>query len=96
MRYDPVTSVSWIPPEAVESIVRYGFDAEVGHYDSPLPDTLADLEEWRAAPALARRLPSPHDRLASADASPPGRAALGELAGSHEREGATRCPSLRW
>jgi hypothetical protein len=55
MRYESsVTSVSWIPSEAVESIVRYGFDAEVGHYGSPLPDTLADLEEWRAAPAPPR------------------------------------------
>jgi hypothetical protein len=43
MRYEsPVIPVSWIPPKAVKSIVRYGFDAEVDHYDSPLPDTLAD------------------------------------------------------
>jgi hypothetical protein len=50
MRYESsVTSVSWIPSEAVESILHYGFDAGVGRYDSPLPDTLADLEEWRAA-----------------------------------------------
>lgn len=43
MRYQsPVTPVSWIPPEAIEGVVRYGFDAGVGHYGSPLPDTLAD------------------------------------------------------
>ncbi len=61
MRYEsPVTSVSWIPSEAVEGIVRYGFDAGVGHYDSPLPDTLADVEEWRAADRsrFANQLPA--------------------------------------
>jgi hypothetical protein len=50
MRYESsVTSVSWIPSEAVEGIVRYGFDVGPGHYDDPPPDTLGDLHEWRAA-----------------------------------------------
>jgi len=34
-------------------------------------------------------------RVASADASQLDQAALEELAGSHQREGATQCPSLR-
>jgi hypothetical protein len=50
MRYESsVTSVSWIPSEAIESIVHYGMDVGLGHYDDPLPDVLGDLEEWRAA-----------------------------------------------
>ena len=50
MRYESsVTSVSWIPSEAIESILHYGMDVGLGHYDDPLPDVLGDLEEWRAA-----------------------------------------------
>jgi hypothetical protein len=50
MRYAScVTSVSWIPSEAIESILHYGIDAGLGHYDDPLPDTLGNLEDWRAA-----------------------------------------------
>jgi Cyclic nucleotide-binding domain len=50
MRYESsVTSVSWIPSEAIEGILRYGFDTGLGHYDDPLPAVLGDLKEWRAA-----------------------------------------------
>ena len=50
MRYESsVTSVSWIPSEAMEGMLHYGMDVGPGHYDDPLPDTLGDLEEWRAA-----------------------------------------------
>jgi hypothetical protein len=50
MRYESVvTSVSWIPSEAMEGMLGYGMDAGPGHYDAPLPDRLGDLEEWRAA-----------------------------------------------
>lgn len=48
MRHEAVvTSVSWIPSEAVEGIMKLPFDAGVGHYDDPLPDVLTDLEELR-------------------------------------------------
>jgi uncharacterized cupin superfamily protein len=50
MRYESsVTSVSWIPSEAIEGLLHYGMDAGPGHYDDPLPDVLGDLDEWRAA-----------------------------------------------
>ena len=50
MRYaSSVTSVSWIPSEAIEGMLGYGMDAGPGHYDDPLPGTLGDLEQWRAA-----------------------------------------------
>jgi hypothetical protein len=50
MRYSSsVTSVSWIPSEAVKGITRPVFDIGLTHYDDPLPDHLDDLEAWRAA-----------------------------------------------
>ncbi len=47
-----VTSVSWIPSEAVEGVTRLPFEMGVGHYDTPPPDTLGDLEELRSAGAF--------------------------------------------
>ena len=45
-----VTSVSWIPSEAVTGAVLKGtFEAGFTHYDDPPPDELDDLEEMRAA-----------------------------------------------
>src|SRR5262245_20338022 len=44
-----VTSVSWIPSEAVTGPVMKGtFDSGFTHYDDPPPDVLGDLAEWRA------------------------------------------------
>ncbi|MFI5046425.1 MAG: hypothetical protein ACHQIG_05130, partial [Acidimicrobiia bacterium] len=45
-----VTSVSWIPSEAVTGAVLKGtFDSGFTHYDDPPPDTIDDLEELRDA-----------------------------------------------
>jgi len=44
-----VTSVSWIPSEAVRGMPRLAFDAGATHYDAPPPDVLADLEALRHA-----------------------------------------------
>jgi hypothetical protein len=50
MRYSStVTSVSWIPSEAVKGMTRPIFEMGVTHYDEPLPDHLDDLEAWRDA-----------------------------------------------
>ena len=38
-----VTSVSWIPRDAVEGLTRYPFDLGLAHYDLPPPDRLTDL-----------------------------------------------------
>jgi hypothetical protein len=38
-----VTSLSWIPSEAVTGLSRTLFDAGVAHYDEPPPDTIGDL-----------------------------------------------------
>ena len=43
-----ITSLSWIPSEAVEGSTRVAFDAGLAHYDPPPPETLGDIEELRA------------------------------------------------
>jgi Cyclic nucleotide-binding domain len=50
MRYEScVTSLSWIPSEAVEGSMRIPFDVGIGHYDDPPPGELASLRELQAA-----------------------------------------------
>jgi len=39
-----LTSVSWIPREAIEGMVKLPFELGVAHYDLPPPDRLDDLE----------------------------------------------------
>jgi hypothetical protein len=38
-----VTSLSWIPSEAIQGSTRLPFDMGVTHYDDPPPDTIEDL-----------------------------------------------------
>jgi hypothetical protein len=44
-----VTSISWIPSEAVEGMPKLPFELGIGHYDEPPPDRLGegDLERLR-------------------------------------------------
>ena len=42
-----VTSVSWIPSEAIEGLAKLPFKAGFTHYDQPPPDVLDDLDAWR-------------------------------------------------
>jgi hypothetical protein len=44
-----VTSISWIPSEAIEGMPKLPFEIGIGHYDPPPPDTLqeGDLERLR-------------------------------------------------
>lgn len=44
-----VTSISWIPSEAISGMFRVPFDIGVGHYDEPPPDTIDDLDGLRRA-----------------------------------------------
>ena len=37
-----VTSVSWIPSEAMTGPLRVPVDLGIGHYDDPLPDHIDD------------------------------------------------------
>jgi hypothetical protein len=49
MRYESsVTSLSWIPSEAVTGASRSAFDSGFTHYDDPPPAELGDIEELRA------------------------------------------------
>ena len=44
-----VTSISWIPSEAVAGATKLPFEAGLAHYDEPPPDVIGDLEELRQA-----------------------------------------------
>ena len=44
-----VTSLTWIPSEAVEGGTRLAFDAGFTHYDDPPPGEIGDIEALRAA-----------------------------------------------
>ena len=45
-----VTSISWIPSEAISSLsMKMPFEKGVAHYDPPPPDVVEDLEELRQA-----------------------------------------------
>ena len=44
-----VTSVSWIPSEAVTGMTKLPFEAGFTHYDNPPPDVIEDLEALGAA-----------------------------------------------
>ncbi|MGH2717255.1 MAG: cyclic nucleotide-binding domain-containing protein [Actinomycetota bacterium] len=50
MRFESsVTSVSWIPSEAVAGMTKLPFEVGIGHYDPPPPDVLDDLDALREA-----------------------------------------------
>lgn len=50
MRYgSSVTSISWIPSEAVTGAFKVPFAAGLAHYDEPPPEILEDLDELRVA-----------------------------------------------
>jgi Cyclic nucleotide-binding domain len=50
MRYESsITSLSWIPSEAVTGSTRMAFDSGITHYDNPPPAEIDDLEALRVA-----------------------------------------------
>jgi Cyclic nucleotide-binding domain len=52
-RYESsVTSVSWIPREAVEGMTKLPFQVGAAHYDLPPPDHLEDIQELHAREAF--------------------------------------------
>ena len=42
-----ITSLSWIPSEAVEGSTKIAFEAGLAHYDEPPPEAIEDLEALR-------------------------------------------------
>jgi hypothetical protein len=50
MRHEgSITSLSWIPSEAIEGAQRLAFDAGMTHYDEPPPEVIDDLQDLRDA-----------------------------------------------
>src|SRR5438094_6657723 len=47
-----VTSITWIPSEAISGMPKLPFEMGVAHYDDPPPDKLDDLEALRQADAF--------------------------------------------
>jgi hypothetical protein len=47
-----VTSVTWIPSEAISGMTKLPFEMGVAHYDDPPPDRIEDLEALRQADAF--------------------------------------------
>jgi Cyclic nucleotide-binding domain len=47
-----VTSITWIPSEAISGMPKVPFELGVTHYDDPPPDKLEDLEALREADAF--------------------------------------------
>ncbi len=44
-----ITSLSWIPSEAIEGSQRLAFDTGMAHYDKPPPEAIEDLQALRDA-----------------------------------------------
>ncbi|HEV3232137.1 MAG TPA: cyclic nucleotide-binding domain-containing protein [Candidatus Dormibacteraeota bacterium] len=44
-----VTSLSWIPSEAIQGLTKLPFEMGLSHYDEPPPDVIEDLEAMRLA-----------------------------------------------
>jgi hypothetical protein len=47
-----VTSVTWIPSEAISGMTKLPFELGVAHYDDPPPERIEDLEALRQADAF--------------------------------------------
>ncbi|HEY8740056.1 MAG TPA: cyclic nucleotide-binding domain-containing protein [Candidatus Dormibacteraeota bacterium] len=47
--HSSVTSISWIPSEAISGMFRVPFEIGINHYDEPPPDTIDDLDALRRA-----------------------------------------------
>ena len=47
-----VTSISWIPSEAIVGGTRLPFDPGVTHYDQPPPDVIDEFQELRRTDRL--------------------------------------------
>jgi hypothetical protein len=105
MRYESsVTSVSWIPSEAVTGPSRLAFDSGFGHYDDPPSAELGDLEELRAADKfrfanMLRAWIEVGDDGQISDAGYAGTGMIGsttlQLAGLHARFQAVKLPDIQ-
>ena len=106
MRYESsVTSLSWIPSEAVTGGTRAAFDAGVTRYDEPPPDELGDVETLRAedrfrfANVLKAFIDVDDGRITGSGYAADSRGLVGSslvrLAGMHYRFQAVKLPDLQ-
>jgi cyclic nucleotide-binding protein len=47
-----VTSITWIPSEAISGLTKLPFELGIAHYDDPPPDRIEDIEALRDADAF--------------------------------------------
>ena len=53
MRFEStVTSLSWIPSEAVTGTNKPMFEMGIAHYDNPPPDVIGDIDELKDGDAF--------------------------------------------
>lgn len=82
MRYEnSVTSLSWIPSEAIQGTTRLPFEVGMAHYDPPPPDELGSLDELREADRFrfANQLSAWIDVRASGEISGAGYSGAGQI-----------------
>lgn len=78
-----VTSLSWIPSEAVTGLNRAMFESGVAHYDEPPPDVITDLGElqrtdrFRFANRLSAWVDIEHGEIVSAGYTPESSGVMG-------------------
>jgi len=90
MRFESsVTSLSWIPSEAIEGATRLPFDVGMAHYDPPPPDVLGSLDELRAADRFrfANRLAAWIEVRSSGEVAGAGYSAGGQIGSTTVRLG---------
>jgi hypothetical protein len=90
MRYEnSVTSLSWIPSEAIQGTTRLPFDMGMAHYDPPPPDKLVSLDALREADRFrfANRLAAWIDVRANGEIAGAGYSGAGQIGSTTVRLG---------
>jgi hypothetical protein len=90
MRYEnSITSLSWIPSEAIQGTTRLPFEVGMAHYDPPPPDELGSLDELREADRFrfANRLSAWIEVRASGEISGAGYSGGGQIGSTTVRLG---------
>jgi hypothetical protein len=90
MRYEnSITSLSWIPSEAIQGTTRLPFEVGMAHYDPPPPDELGSLDELREADRFrfANRLSAWIEVRASGEISGAGYSGSGQIGSTTVRLG---------
>ncbi len=100
-----MTSLSWIPSEAIEGAQRFAFDSGITHYDPPPPsedidlEALRDADRFRFANALAGLDRSRCRQDRSPTAGTPGGGLMGSttvsVAGLRHKFEAVQLPDLQ-